>query len=194
MIAHYFKFNNRDNKNQLLLLLISTYTKIMSSLQSGKIKCPNTKCKHHACIKYGTYTRKIILPSGSIIEIKIQRVYCKHCGYTQAIIPFFIVPYKRKTIYTISETINEYLYDSCYLKEDEYIIKTYKEWEEKFKTHKRDIRKVYDDYKETIIFCSTNFCMCFMQVERRAYKNHMSTYEVYYDYQHSFLESDFDMY
>lgn len=54
-------------------------------------KCP--LCGNHGMIFYGTHIRKLILSSGHIIHIRVQRCQCIHCRHVHVILPSFIVPY-----------------------------------------------------------------------------------------------------
>ena len=52
-------------------------------------------CHKKGClIFYGWYTRKVKLPTG-LSEFSVQRVRCKECGKTHALIPSVLVPYSR---------------------------------------------------------------------------------------------------
>lgn len=73
------------------------------------LECP--KCNSTELIKYGTYNRQIcyINEKNIILDtIKIQRVKCKTCGKTHALLPSFIVPYKISLLDVIlSSILNE---------------------------------------------------------------------------------------
>lgn len=72
------------------------------------IECPY--CNSTNLIKHGYYTRNInYIDDGVIIYeiINIQRVKCKDCGHTHALIPSFIVPYKINVLDTILACISD---------------------------------------------------------------------------------------
>lgn len=90
-------------------MLILNLKKIKSNFQEslklykemfnyGVLECPN--CKSTEYIRWGFYERGIIyLKNGKIHSevIQIQRIYCKSCHKTHALLPFGIVPYKQLT-------------------------------------------------------------------------------------------------
>ncbi len=68
------------------------------SLNLPYLTCPN--CNSSRFIKWGFYQRNIYYVD-EIIKydiIKIQRIRCKDCGKTHAILPFLVVPYKQSLI------------------------------------------------------------------------------------------------
>lgn len=68
------------------------YDEMIGILQFHQLQC---KCGHCGClIRYGHYERHLRL-FGVFIPLSIQRVRCKDCGKTHAIIPSLIVPYSQ---------------------------------------------------------------------------------------------------
>lgn len=70
------------------------------------LECPN--CNSTNIIKWGSYKRNINYLNKSIIEyniINIQRVKCKICGKTHALLPYFIVPYRINTLDIILKSL-----------------------------------------------------------------------------------------
>ena len=64
----------------------------------GSLECPCCHSKEY--ILWGFYERGITYMKQAQIyseTVKIQRVRCKSCGKTHAILPFGIVPYKQLT-------------------------------------------------------------------------------------------------
>lgn len=62
-------------------------------------------CNSMQIIKYGFYKRFFIFLINGIVcyeQIKIQRVKCKSCGRTHALLPTFIIPYKQYSLDLIS--------------------------------------------------------------------------------------------
>lgn len=60
------------------------------------IECPH--CGNTEFIKWGFYNRNIYYIENNFIRfdiIEIQRVKCKKCGHTHALLPSFIIPYKQ---------------------------------------------------------------------------------------------------
>ena len=68
------------------------YDEYIYSLQLHMMEC---QCGHCGClIFYGHYTRHLKL-SGLSLSLVIQRVRCRFCGRTHALIPALIVPYSQ---------------------------------------------------------------------------------------------------
>lgn len=84
MITILFKVCNQIFQN--------FYDQIINSLPFHRIKCP---CGHYGTlIRYGRYPRKVKWQS-ALVPLKIQRVFCKECRHTHALLPSFLVPYSR---------------------------------------------------------------------------------------------------
>ena len=75
------------------------YDKSIHSLRLMDIPCPY--CGSKEClIFYGYYNRSFYDPvDGSIHPISIQRIYCKQCHHTHAILPTDLSPYRRFTLF-----------------------------------------------------------------------------------------------
>ena len=76
----------------------------------GSLECPF--CKSTKLIRWGSYERNVIFFSGDeiILEsliLKVQRVRCKSCGKTHALLPIGIIPYKQFSDEVITRVINE---------------------------------------------------------------------------------------
>ena len=68
------------------------YNDTIDRLQLHMVKCP---CGKRGClIRYGHYPRKVKFMS-SLISLIVQRVWCKECHHTHALIPSLLVPYSR---------------------------------------------------------------------------------------------------
>ncbi len=68
------------------------YDDMINRLQLHMVKCP---CGKSGClIRHGHYRRKIKVMS-LLISLIVQRVWCKECHHTHALIPSFLVPYSR---------------------------------------------------------------------------------------------------
>ena len=71
--------------------------KYKNMLNYGHLECPT--CNSSNVIKWGTYDRNLIyFNETNILEceiIKIQRIRCKSCGKTHALLPLGIIPYKQ---------------------------------------------------------------------------------------------------
>lgn len=74
---------------------IESYERYVRDLNVFQLECNNCHCRGE-CIRYGHYKRSYLVKeqdlSGST-TIRIQRVICKSCGCTHAILPEKIVPY-----------------------------------------------------------------------------------------------------
>ena len=119
-------FNNKHDSlliKDYIKLLIDDYNKYIEDIM-GKFTCPF--CHSSDLRKHSKYERTIIDTDDDLITINIQRVYCKHCGRTHAIMPVFLVPFKRKTIFTIREIIEATKSKTQILTNEYEIVKTYK--------------------------------------------------------------------
>ncbi len=69
-----------------------TYDKAIDGLQINMMEC---KCGQRGCFTlYGHYWRHLKLLCADI-HLFVQRVICRHCGKTQALMPSLIVPYSQ---------------------------------------------------------------------------------------------------
>lgn len=76
------------------------YDDYIESLDPFQVLCNNCKCRGD-CIRYGRYDRGYLISpeDGATNErIFIQRMLCKACGVTHAILPEEIVPYAQYSI------------------------------------------------------------------------------------------------
>lgn len=59
------------------------------------VPCPHCSARG-AFIFYGHYSRSYFsLTDGSICFLRIQRVRCRHCHHTHALLPHFLIPFRR---------------------------------------------------------------------------------------------------
>ena len=80
------KYNNPDDFQK-------NYDDLVYSLQINMLECSG--CHKSGCLViYGRYTRHIRL-CGKLIDLSVQRVRCKECGKTHAILISVIVPYSQ---------------------------------------------------------------------------------------------------
>lgn len=70
----------------------TSYNELIDSLQLHQICCPY--CHHNELIKYGSYSRHILLDEERI-SLDVCRVKCNNCKKTHAILPSFLVPYQQ---------------------------------------------------------------------------------------------------
>lgn len=78
--------------------------------------CPCCKAKNKL-VKYGKYCRNVSVLVDNSIEnycISVQRVICKSCGSTHALLPDFIVPYKIMDIFSIAKIVQNACETSAY--------------------------------------------------------------------------------
>lgn len=88
------------------------YDNFMDVQPLHQLKCPC--CGHSGClIKHGTYTRRLKV-GGKLIELRIQRVRCKECGATHAVVPTYIVPYQWEMLKEQVEILRHWLTDRNY--------------------------------------------------------------------------------
>lgn len=155
---------------------VNNYEKNKEFINTYNIKC-NCGCKG-SCIKYGNYNRKYI-KNGVKKSLYIQRIYCKSCKRTQAILPSDIVPYRLLTIDEIIDIIEVYEENAKIIDpNDNKIIKRYKIWKERLKTVLIDFKR--DEIEKIISFCASKYRMCFMQVKRKRYRSMCKIYEATY--------------
>lgn len=68
----------------------------INGLQIHRIECT---CGKKGClIRYGHYKRSVKFRSVWIL-LSVQRVLCKHCGVSHALIPSLLVPYSQATLH-----------------------------------------------------------------------------------------------
>lgn len=160
--------------------IIDDYVKI---LNYGAIKCPN--CHSHDLIKWGYYERNVIFFSndGNILEnkiLKIQRVICKGCNKTHALLPFGIIPHKQFTDEVISKMLLELTYNSLENISDNYHIdqsilkKWYTQYNKYHKakvntfnkchTHNESLRQFLNNFNNKYSYVD-KYNNCFMQIK-----------------------------
>lgn len=175
MIILYLKKSNTNFKE-----IIQTY---VNTLNFCHLQCPN--CHSHHLIRWGYYERNVIFFSNNRIAIentilKIQRVMCKSCGKTHALLPFGIIPYKQFTDEIISKILFELTYNTLVHVFNKYqidlsIIKNWYIQYYKFHSSKVNILIKYHDSKQTLKKFINNFVnkldyinhynLCFMQIK-----------------------------
>ena len=102
MIILYSEKINTNFKEKIQIYL--------NTVNFCNLECPN--CHSHDLIRWGYYERNVIFFSDDEITIenkllKIQRVKCKSCNKTHALLPFGIIPYKQFTDEIISKILLE---------------------------------------------------------------------------------------
>lgn len=103
------KFKNSDEKLQYIQSLMPKITDINN-------KCPYCKSKD-TLIKYGHYKRNLSIFDGNSIEnyiVSVQRVMCKGCGRSHALLPNFIVPYVIMACFSIAQIVSKAIKSSAY--------------------------------------------------------------------------------
>lgn len=92
------KFNILDEKHKLTELQ-RLYDNSLKNLNYHSLKCP---CCHSKGVMniHSYYQRSLKVGSNKdLIRITIQRVICKSCGTTHALLPSCIVPYTRFSVH-----------------------------------------------------------------------------------------------
>lgn len=122
MIICFNKKINSFNKNNLKNF--SSYTEKQEYIQSfmpditdlhAKI-CPCCHAKENLII-HGAYERNITFLVDNELEnfkVNVQRIKCKSCNHTHALLPNFVVPYKITSIYSIAEIAQRASLSSAY--------------------------------------------------------------------------------
>ena len=160
MITLFYSLSKSELTNSVN---IKQYDKDMDNLEPLTLKC---ECgRVGSLIKYGKYKRDIII-NDIVHEMKIQRVYCKDCGRTHAILPIFIIPFERQTLPYVLELIDN-SFDGEINKADYELVR----WTGIFNTwHNRLVGCVNifsDDLSKIINFCASTYKMMFMQAKKR---------------------------
>ena len=142
---------------------IKQYDKDIENLEPLTLKC---ECgRVGSLIKYGKYPRGIII-NDTVETINIQRVYCKDCGRTHAILPVFIIPFERQPLSYVLDLIDN-SFDGEINKADYELVR----WTGIFNTwHNRLVGCVNifsDDLSKVITFCVSTYKMMFMQAKKR---------------------------
>lgn len=87
-----------------IIITQDSYDNTIDSTQFGSIRCPS--CAGVGFTRHAFYKRKVTLPNGETISLRVLRVKCAHCNKTHAVLPLAIIPYKRITYMTATRIIN----------------------------------------------------------------------------------------
>jgi hypothetical protein len=96
--------NSKECKNNFKEMLI----KYQKSLNYGYLECPHCDSSH--LIRWGFYHRNIYyIDSNKILfeVLNIQRVKCKQCGHTHALLPEGIIPFRQFSLNVILNCVYE---------------------------------------------------------------------------------------
>jgi len=105
-MLHDFNILSGGKQNSLSREIYKQY---ISGLEPVQLKCNN--CHHRGyCTRYGFYERNYLLSPADLNseKIKIQRVKCKDCNTTHALLPEEIVPYSQYSIVFIFLALYQY--------------------------------------------------------------------------------------
>lgn len=146
------------------------YDRVICELQFHQLACT---CGSRGCLeKHGKYTRSLRI-LGAKISIRIQRVRCRTCGRTHALLFSIMVPYSQipledqRCIVEASDTGSKYdeiLDRNCLIDEREisYILQRYRRhWKERL--FSIGINVWAEDLLEQ---CSKHFSRGFMQIKK----------------------------
>lgn len=110
-------FNNKINSLTEKNLNFDYIQENMPTLDDVKDKkCPYCKRKN-ALIKYGHYNRNISFLCKNEIKnfyISVQRVQCKSCNKTHALLPCFVIPYVIMASSSITQIVADTIKSSAY--------------------------------------------------------------------------------
>lgn len=107
MIALYLPIDNKDLASLSGADIQSAYFQQVNSIVLCEVVCP--VCGKKGClIFYGTYGRNLFWYSLNIL-LHIQRVRCKECGSTHALMPHIIVPYSRVPLVDQQEILQHFV-------------------------------------------------------------------------------------
>lgn len=155
----------------------------LNTVNFCNLECPH--CHSHDLIRWGNYERNVIFFSKDITNtesliLKIQRVMCKSCGKTHALLPFGIIPYKQFTDEVISKILFELTNNSLEDVSNKYLIdqSIVKNWYYQYnKYHKSKVNalmKVHNSKNSLKLFLNifidkinyiNNYNSCFMQIK-----------------------------
>lgn len=94
MITIFFKDCNDFSQN--------IYNDFIDRIQLHMLQCP---CGKSGClVRYGHYPRKVKYLS-SLITLDVQRVWCRECRHTHALIPSIFVPYSQIPLHDQQEIL-----------------------------------------------------------------------------------------
>ena len=175
MIILYLKKSNTSFKESLQIYL--------NTVNFCNLECPN--CHSHHLIRWGYYERNVIFFSNDGITLEniilnVQRIKCKSCGKTHALLPFGIIPYKQFTDEVISKILFELTNNSLDNVVNKYLIahSIIKKWYiqyNKFHSSKVNILIKYHNSKQALKKFLNNFVnkldyinnynLCFMQIK-----------------------------
>ena len=176
IILNLKKFNTNFKENTKIYLNITNF---------GPLECPNPECHSHEFIKWGGYERNVIFFSGDNKSLesqvlKVQRVKCKGCGKTHALIPIGIIPYKQFTDEVVSKVLLDSQNNDIEIVSSKYSIdqSIIKKWNLQFiKYHKSKVEiltMIHNQKQALINFINntankikyiTNYNQCFMQIK-----------------------------
>ena len=89
-------------------LIQKTYELFLTTFLLNLFRVPCSSCnKKGFLIRYGFYKRYVQLDTDKV-KLKVQRVKCKHCKKTHAILPDWLVPYSQILIYDMIDIIKQY--------------------------------------------------------------------------------------
>lgn len=83
-----------------------TLKKYENVINRPYLECPY--CGSSKLIKWGSYNRNVHFIDKNIVtykKIRIQRVKCQGCNHTHALLPSFIIPYKRSLLDVILNSL-----------------------------------------------------------------------------------------
>lgn len=117
MIICFCEKINSFIKNNLKSFKENELQDIMPTLEDVKDqKCPYCKRKN-SLVKYGHYGRHISFYHEHEIQdfyVQIQRVKCKSCNKTHALLPHFVIPYVIMAVFSIAEIVSTAAKSSAY--------------------------------------------------------------------------------
>lgn len=163
--------------------LKKTIQNYLNTVNFGHLECPN--CHSHDLIRWGYYERNVIFFSNDKNDIessiiKIQRIRCKSCGKTHALLPFGIIPFKQFTDEVISKILfeltnntlenisNKYLIDQSIIKKWCYqynqLHKSKVNTLTKHHNSKESLRQFINNFINKLYYINI-YNLCFMQIK-----------------------------
>lgn len=172
MISLIYKYSK---SNMSLDVNISQYEYDMKNLNRFEVQC-SCGCRG-SIIKYGTYSRDIIIDD-KLVTIRIQRVYCKECGETHALMPVFIIPFDRRPLKYVLELIDILKNEKVNSADYELVKyqKLFKQWEKNLKIINKSFN---DEIFDLIVFSAYHFKRMFLQRALNRFKRKFKTAKLF---------------
>lgn len=103
-------FDNFEQREKYMQSLMPDLSDVSDNI------CPHCNAKNKL-VRFGKYNRNLSVLVDNTLEnycVSVQRVICKSCGSTHALLPDFIVPYKIMAVFSIAKIVQNAAISSAY--------------------------------------------------------------------------------